>query len=235
MNNQFIRTRNLLGEEKYNKVISKKVIVFGVGGVGSATIEAFVRFGFKEITFVDYDKVDISNLNRQLFTTIDNVGMYKCLALRERINSINKQMKVNYLIKKLNKNIEEFQLEQYDYVIDAIDMITSKLDLIEYCSRNKINIISSMGTGNKVNPDSLKITDVYKTNNDPLAKVMRRELRKRRVKKLKVVSSDELPIIKSIRPDDKNKSTPFSASFVPPVSGYLMAGEVIRSFIEGVD
>lgn len=232
MNSQFIRTLNLLGDKEYERVTNKKVIIFGVGGVGSACIEAFVRFGFKQIDFVDFDTVDISNLNRQLFTTLDSVGMFKCIAMKERIQSINKQIKVNYKIKKILKNVEDFNLKEYDYVVDAIDMITSKLNLIEYCYKNKINIISSMGTGNKINPDKLKVLDVYKTNNDPLAKVMRRELSRRKVKRLKVVSSDELPLKRSIRNDGASKSTPFSTSFVPPVSGYLMAGEIIKTFIE---
>lgn len=232
---QFSRTINLIGDSQYEKVVNKKVIVFGVGGVGSATIEALVRFGFKSITFVDYDRVDISNLNRQIFSKYANVGMLKCLAMKERIHEINDDIKVDYFIKKLVDNVDQFELSEYDYVVDAIDMITAKLNLIEYCHKNNIKIISSMGTGNRIRPDLLTITDVYKTKNDPLAKVMRRELKKRNVKKLKVICSEEIPITKSIRSENSSKSTPFSASFVPPVSGYMIAGEIIKTFIEGAD
>lgn len=235
MRDQFSRTVDLISPKIYDQVIKKKIIVFGVGGVGSAVIEALVRFGFDSITFVDNDYVKLSNLNRQIFTKYSNVGMYKCLAMRDRINEINDSIEIKYFIRKVGSNLVDFNLESYDYVVDAIDMISSKLNLIEFCSKNKIPVISSMGTGNRVRADKLKITDIYKTTYDPLAKVIRKELKKRNIKRLKVVCSDELPIAKSMRSDIPSKSIPFSASYVPPVSGYMIAGEIIKTFIKGAD
>lgn len=228
MNDQFQRTRDLFGKDIYDKIRSKKVIVFGIGGVGSSAILSLVRFGFTNITYVDYDVVDITNLNRQVFTKHKSIGQYKCLALKDYIEEINKDINIYYFIKKLNGNISYFNLDNYDYVIDAIDTISAKLDLIEYCYNNDIYIISSMGTGNKLDPGKLEVKDIYETSYDPLAKVMRKELRARGVKKLKVVCSKEESLKKSIRIGGKNKSTPFSTSFVPPVSGYMMASEIIR-------
>lgn len=229
---QFERTIQVVGEDLFNELEDIKVIVFGVGGVGSATIEALTRMGLKEITIVDYDRVDLSNLNRQIFTTRDNVGMYKVLAERERLEAINPDIKVKYFIKKVNRdNLHKFKLEDYDYVVDAIDMVSSKLDLIYYCYKRKIKIFSSMGTGNKIDASNLKPMDIYSTAYDPLAKVMRRELKKRRIDKLKVISSTEIPLVKSKRKEGARKSTPGSMSYVPPISGYLMASEIFNDFM----
>ncbi|MDO5027050.1 MAG: tRNA threonylcarbamoyladenosine dehydratase [Tissierellia bacterium] len=232
MTNQFSRTLPIFPDGKYEKIIDKKIIVFGTGGVGSAAIESLVRFGFKSIAFVDYDRVDESNLNRQIFTDRKNIGMYKCLAMRDRIIEINPDIQVTYFIKRLGDDIEIFNLHDYDYVIDAIDTITSKINLIEYCNKEKIPLISSMGTGNRLDPCKLSIMDVYETSYDPLSKIMRHELKKRGIKKQKVVSSKEIPPIKSRRLEGGKKSTPFSVSYVPPVAGYMIASEVIKFLTE---
>lgn len=233
MTRQFERTIQVIGEDLFDQFSNLKIIVFGVGGVGSAAIEGLVRMGLKEITIVDYDRIDISNLNRQIFTTRDNVGMFKVLAERDRLLSINPDLRVKYYIKKIDMDsICLFDLDDYDYVVDAIDMVTAKIGLIDYCYKNKIKIFSSMGTGNKVDASNLKPMDLYKTNYDPLAKVMRRELKKRRVNKLKVISSTEVPLVKSKRRQGASKSTPGSMSYVPPISGYLMASEIFNDFLK---
>lgn len=232
MNNQFSRTRPIFPDGKYEDLISKKILVFGTGGVGSAAVEALVRFGFKSISFVDYDRVDESNLNRQIFSNRANVGMFKCLAMKDRMLAINPNLEVKYFIKKLTDNFDIFDLKTYDVVIDAIDTVSSKINLIEFCSKNKIALISSMGTGNRLDPGKLQIMDVYETSYDPLSKVIRHELRKRGIKKQKVVSSLEAPALKSKREPGANRSTPFSVSYVPPVAGYILAGEVIRILTE---
>lgn len=235
MNNQFSRTIGIFTKDKYEFITSRKIIVFGTGGVGSSAIEAIVRFGFNTISFVDYDRVDESNLNRQIFTKRSNIGMFKCLAIRDRILEINPNIEINYHIKKLTDNMEQFNLKRYDFVIDAIDSVSSKLNLIEYCHNNKIPIISSMGTGNRIDANKLTVMDVFDTSHDPLSKIMRRELRKRGIKKLKVISSKELPCIKSKREEGSKRSSPFSVSFVPPVSGYLMVSELINDLMEKYD
>lgn len=233
MKEQFSRTISLLGEQDFDKIINKKVIIFGVGGVGAACAISLARIGLKKLTIVDYDRVDISDLNRQVFTNLNNVGMYKCIALKNYIKSINPKIVINFKIKKILYNVEDFDLKSYDYVVDAIDLITAKINLIEYCFKNSIKIISSMGTGNRIDASKLEIIDIYKTSNDPLAKVLRSEFKKRGVKKLDVVFSSEIPYIKSKRIQGKNKSTPSSISFVPPVAGYIMASHVIMKFLKG--
>ena len=231
MNKQFSRTVGLLGQDDFNRIIDKKVIVFGCGGVGAATIESLARFGLKSICFVDFDRVDESNLNRQVFTTRENIGSYKCLALRDRIKEINTQIKVDYRIKKILNTPEDFKLEDYDYVVDAIYTVTGKLSLIDYCKKNSIKIISSMGAGNRLDPSKIRVMDIYETKNDALARVMRRELRKRSVNSLKVVCSEEKAIAKSVRNQTSNKSTPLSSSFVPAVAGYILAAEIIKDIL----
>ncbi|MDO4778583.1 MAG: tRNA threonylcarbamoyladenosine dehydratase [Tissierellia bacterium] len=232
MTNQFDRTITLLGDD-YNRIVNKKVIIFGIGGVGAACALALARIGIKKLTFVDFDRVDITNLNRQIFTDLHNVGMFKCIALKEYIERINTEIIIDYKIKKVLNNLNDFNLSEFDYVVDAIDLITAKLNLIEYCSKNNINIISSMGTGNRIDASKLQIVDIFSTKNDPLAKVVRRELKKRNVKKLDVVCSDEIPLKKSVREEERGKSTPSSISFVPPVSGYIMASYIIKKILKG--
>lgn len=235
------RTELIVGTEGIEKLRKSKVMVFGIGGVGSFTTEALARAGIGHLILVDNDTVDITNLNRQIHATLDSVGKAKVQLMKDRILTINPECKVD--------TIEEFILEEniadvipldVDYIVDAIDTITTKLGIAEYCTKNNINIISSMGTGNKMDPTRFRVTDVYKTTVCPLAKVMRHELKKRRVKKLKVVFSDELAAtpdpeqVKEFLKDNPNKrQIPGSISFVPPVAGMILAGEVIKDILRG--
>lgn len=246
LNEQLVRTQLLIGEEGIEKLQNSKVIVFGVGGVGSFATEALTRTGIGTIIIVDNDTVDISNLNRQIHATRETVDKVKVEVMKERMLLINPEC--NVITKKVfltADNISEIIPEDVDYVIDAIDSVTSKLALAEYCYKNDIKIIASMGTGNKLDPSQFKVADIYKTNVCPLAKVMRNELRKRRVKKLKVVYSEELPIKpqspkveapKKVEGEEitrlSKRQSPGSMSFVPGVAGMILASQVVRDLIE---
>ena len=228
--NEFCRTELLVGEEGINKLHNSKVIVFGIGGVGSFVVEALTRAGVGNLILVDNDTICISNLNRQIHATQATVGMIKVEAMKERVISINP--KCNVEAKQVfitADNISEIIPSDVDYVVDAIDTVTSKLALAEYCYKNNINI-SSMGTGNKMDPTQFRVSDVFKTKVCPLAKVMRHELRKRGVKKLKVVYSEEMPMTpdKGRAVPSAKRQTPGSISFVPPVAGMIIGGEVIK-------
>lgn len=226
----FSRLEMLIGEEQIQCLKNKKVIVFGVGGVGGYVVEALVRSGIEHITIVDNDKVSLSNLNRQIIATQETIGRKKVEVMKERIMSINPNCHVNSIeMFYLPENADEIHLKEYDYVIDAIDTITSKIELAVRCERDHILLISSMGTGNKMNPAMLEVSDIYKTSICPLAKVMRRELKKRQVKHLKVIYSKELPI-KVMQ--EGRKVTPGSNAFVPASAGLLIASEVIKDFIQ---
>ena len=247
--NSLIRTGLLIGIDGLEKLKNSRVIVFGVGGVGSFTVEALARAGVGEITLIDNDTVDISNLNRQIHATYETVDKVKVDVIKERILSINKDCNViTHRVFVNNDNIEELVPKDVDYVVDAIDTVTAKLGLAEYCYKNNIRIMSSMGTGNKLDPTKFKVTDVFKTKVCPLAKVMRHELRKRGVDKLKVVYSEEVPlkpmsptelgvIPKAPEKDGENttsitkRQTPGSISFVPPVAGMIIASQVIRDIL----
>ena len=229
--NEFCRTELLVGEEGINKLHNSKVIVFGIGGVGSFVVESLTRAGVGNLILVDNDTICISNLNRQIHATQATVGMVKVEAMKERVISINP--KCNVEAKQVfitADNISEIIPEDVDYVVDAIDTVTSKLGLAEYCYKNNINLISSMGTGNKMDPSQFRVSDVFKTKVCPLAKVMRHELRKRGVKKLKVVYSEEMPMTpdKGRAVQSAKRQTPGSISFVPPVAGMIIGGEVIK-------
>ena len=229
--NEFCRTELLVGEEGINKLHNSKVIVFGIGGVGSFVVEALTRAGVGNLILVDNDTICISNLNRQIHATQATVGMIKVEAMKERVISINP--KCNVEAKQVfitADNISEIIPSDVDYVVDAIDTVTSKLALAEYCYKNNINIISSMGTGNKMDPTQFRVSDVFKTKVCPLAKVMRHELRKRGVKKLKVVYSEEMTMTpdKGRAVPSAKRQTPGSISFVPPVAGMIIGGEVIK-------
>ena len=208
--NEFCRTELLVGEEGINKLHNSKVIVFGIGGVGSFVVEALTRAGVGNLILVDNDTICISNLNRQIHATQATVGMIKVEAMKERVISINPKCNV-----------------------EAIDTVTSKLALAEYCYKNNINIISSMGTGNKMDPTQFRVSDVFKTKVCPLAKVMRHELRKRGVKKLKVVYSEEMPMTpdKGRAVPSAKRQTPGSISFVPSVGGLTIASVVINDLL----
>ena len=228
MNNEFSRTETLLGLDKMNKLKNSRVIIFGVGGVGGYVIEALTRSGFKQIDIVDFDSVSITNINRQIIALHSTVGKLKIDVMKERMLDINPNIVVNtYPVFLDDTNIESFNLSQYDYVVDAIDSVTSKILLIEYCVKNNIKIISSMGTGNKLDPSLFKISDISKTSVCPLAKVIRYELRKRGINHLKVLFSTETPI-KNFVEGEGNKLAPSSISFVPSSAGLLIASEVIK-------
>ena len=225
------RTGLIIGDEGINKLKNSNVIVFGVGGVGSFAAEAIARAGVGNLTIVDFDDVDITNINRQLPALHSTVGKYKVEVMKDRILDINPDINIKAIREVYNKDTSESILcENYDYVVDAIDTVTSKLALAEYCYKNNINIISSMGTGNKMDPTQFRVSDVFKTKVCPLAKVMRHELRKRGVKKLKVVYSEEMPMTpdKGRAVPSAKRQTPGSISFVPPVAGMIIGGEVIK-------
>ena len=228
MSNEFLRTETLIGFDNMNKLKNAKVIVFGVGGVGGYVIEALTRSGFKQIDIVDFDSVSITNINRQIIALHSTVGKLKIDVMKERMLDINPNIVVNtYPVFLDDTNIESFNLSQYDYVVDAIDSVASKILLIEYCVKNNIKIISSMGTGNKLDPSLFKISDISKTSVCPLAKVIRYELRKRGINHLKVLFSTETPI-KNFVEGEGNKLAPSSISFVPSSAGLLIASEVIK-------
>ena len=229
--NEFCRTELLIGEEGIEKLNNSKVIVFGIGGVGSFVVEALTRAGVGNLILVDNDTICISNLNRQIHATQSKVGNIKVEAMKERVLSINPNCNVEAKQEFITAdNIEEIIPSDIDYVVDAIDTVTSKLALAEYCYKNDIKLIASMGTGNKMDPTQFRVTDVFKTKVCPLAKVMRAELRKRGVKKLKVVYSEEIPMVpnKGRAVPSQKRQTPGSISFVPPVAGMIIGGEVIK-------
>lgn len=229
--NEFCRTELLVGEEGIAKLHNSKVIVFGIGGVGSFVVEALTRAGVGNLILVDNDTICISNINRQIHARQSTVGMIKVEAMKERVISINPNCNVEAKQVFITaENISEIIQSDVDYVVDAIDTVTSKLALAEYCYKNNINIISSMGTGNKIDPTQFRVSDVFKTKVCPLAKVMRYELIKRGVKKLKVVYSEEMPMTpdKGRAVPSQKRQTPGSISFVPPVAGMIIGGEVIK-------
>ncbi|OFI07020.1 tRNA threonylcarbamoyladenosine dehydratase [Clostridium acetireducens DSM 10703] len=230
--NIFSRTELLIGGEALNKLKNSKVIIFGVGGVGSFAIEALVRAGLGNITIVDNDYISVSNINRQIHANFNTVGKYKVEVMKDRILSINPNCNVEYYKLFADKNnINSLLNKNIDYVIDAIDTVSSKLEIITWCKRNNVKIISSMGTGNKLNPTMFKIADIYETKVCPLAKVVRRELRKRNIECLKVLYSEEEPIKISKIQNESKKIIPGSISFVPPVAGMIIASEVIKDLI----
>ncbi|WP_297596809.1 tRNA threonylcarbamoyladenosine dehydratase [uncultured Cetobacterium sp.] len=228
----FQRTELLIGEDNLIKLKKSHVIVFGVGGVGGFTVEALVRAGVGEITVVDFDTVDLTNLNRQIIATQETIGKDKVEVIKERALSINPDIKINTYKEKFFYDKKEgiFSLDKrYDYIVDAIDIVTAKLDLIIIAKELNIPIISSMGTGNKINPMMLEIADINKTSVCPLAKVMRQELKKRRINKLKVIYSRELPMKPKRTENNREKQTNVgSISFVPSVAGLIIASEVIK-------
>ncbi|WP_050637242.1 tRNA threonylcarbamoyladenosine dehydratase [Candidatus Stoquefichus sp. SB1] len=229
----FSRFELLIGEEKLKQLQHQRIIVFGVGGVGGYVVEALVRSGIEHLTIVDNDEVSLTNLNRQIIATSKTIGKKKVQVMKERILSINPACHVETLeMFYLPKTADTIDLTQYDYVIDAIDTITAKIELALRCENAHIPLISSMGTGNKMNPAMLEVTDIYKTSVCPLAKVMRRELKARKVKHLKVVYSKEIPIKPSLSHEQTNKRmVPGSNAFVPSSAGLLIASEVIKDLL----
>lgn len=232
MKNQFSRTESILGKEALYKLNNSHVAVFGLGGVGGYVVEALVRSGIGAIDIIDNDKVDITNLNRQIIATASTIGKPKTDVMEQRILEINPEVKVKKHSLFFNKDTaENFDFSKYDYIIDAIDTVTSKIELIMLATSLNIPIISSMGTGNKLNPTELEVTDIYKTSVCPLARVMRYELKKRGIKKLKVVYSKEEPIKPQVSEESKGRHIPASAPFVPACAGLIIASEVVKDII----
>ncbi len=225
MKEQYIRTAMLFGEEAVEKLQKKRVIVFGIGGVGGHVVEVLARSGVGAIDLVDHDVVAVSNINRQLIATYDTVGRKKIQVMKERILSIQPECKVTlWDTFYLPEEAGQFPFAEYDYIVDAVDTVTAKIDLVLRAGEYHIPIISSMGTGNKADPTKLTVTDIYKTSVCPLAKVMRRELKKRGVERLKVVCSTEEAVIRS--------TPPGSNAFVPASAGLIIGSEVVKDLMK---
>ena len=222
----------MLGEDAMKRLAGTRVAIFGVGGVGGYALEALVRSGVGEIDVIDFDTVSESNINRQIIATEDSVGKYKVDVCRERALSINSEVKINAIRSFFSvDNADEFDLAKYDYIIDAIDTVSAKIELIVRAQAAGVKIISSMGAGNKLDPTRFEVSDIYKTSVCPLARVMRTELKKRGVKKLKVVYSKEEPIRRTVV--GSGRHAPGSIAFVPSVVGLIIAGEVIKDIAFG--
>lgn len=246
MLNQFSRTELLIGKEALERLSKAHVAVFGIGGVGGYVVEALVRSGIGNFDLIDDDKVCLTNLNRQIIATRDTIGRYKVEVMRERILSINSDAEVTtHRCFYLPENAQDFDFSSYDYVVDAVDTVTAKLEIVMRAKESNIPVISCMGVGNKLNPTQLEIADIYKTSVCPLAKVMRRELRKRGVDKLKVLYSKEEPITPLDDSEDtcrehcvcppgttrkctQRRAIPGSISFVPSAAGLIIASEVVK-------
>jgi len=239
MREQFVRTEALIGKNAMEKLQRSRVAVFGLGGVGGYVCEALVRSGIGHFDLIDHDKVSITNLNRQIIATHATIGLDKADVVKERMLSINPYAEIRlYKAFFLPENADEFTFKEYDYVVDAVDTVTAKIELVLRSQSAGVPVISSMGTGNKLDPGKLRIADIYETKVCPLARVMRRELRKRDVNALKVVYSEEIPV----RPADDEKSLlmgeapvgstrrdiPGSTAFVPAAAGLMIASEIVR-------
>ena len=232
MDTRFSRTELLLGESAMKRLKRSHVIIFGIGGVGGFVLEALARSGVGNIDIVDSDVVSESNINRQIYALDDTVGKYKVDVAAERIKQINPSVNVNaFTTFYLPETSNQFDFKEYDYIIDAIDTVTGKIDLVVNADKVNTPIISSMGTGNKLDPTKFEVADIYETSVCPLARVLRRELKERGIKKLKVVYSKEEPI-KTNCFDENNKMIPASIAFVPSVAGLIIAGEVIKDIIK---
>ncbi|MDO5148328.1 MAG: ThiF family adenylyltransferase [Oscillospiraceae bacterium] len=232
MADQFSRTQLIFGEEAMKKLSESRVAVFGIGGVGGHAAEALVRSGIGAIDIIDNDTVSETNINRQMVALHSTVGRYKVDVAKERITDINPDCRVNaYRIFYTPETAPEFDFTQYDYVVDAIDTVTGKIELIMNAQKCGTPVISSMGAGNKINPEMFEVADIYQTSVCPLARVMRNELKKRGVKKLKVVYSKEKAMAPVCQSDEKNefrRTLPGSTAFTPSVAGLIIAGEIIK-------
>ena len=244
--NQFSRTELLIGKEGVEKLANSRVAIFGIGGVGGYTVEALARSGVGELDLIDDDKVCLTNINRQIIATRKTVGQYKVDVAAERVHDIDPNIVVNtYKTFYTPETAEQFDFTKYDYVVDAIDTVTGKISLVMNAKKAKTPIICSMGAGNKVDPTAFEVTDIFKTSVDPLARVMRIELKKRGIRKLKVVYSKEVPLTPvddmatsckthcicpsgTARKCTQRRQVPGSNAFVPSVVGLIIAGEVIK-------
>lgn len=252
MLNRFSRTELLIGQEGMERLRDARVAVFGIGGVGGYTVEALARSGVGTLDLIDDDKVCLTNINRQIYATTKTVGKYKVDVAKERILEINPEAKVNiYKTFYLPDTAEQFDFSQYDYIVDAIDTVSGKLQLVVQAEKANVPIISSMGAGNKMDPTAFQVADIYKTSVCPLAKVMRRELKKRGIDHLKVVYSKEKPLVPiddmaiscktncicppgTERACTQRRQVPGSTAFVPSVVGLIIAGEVVKELIRGI-
>lgn len=228
MKEEFSRTALLIGEDAIDKLGSSKVAVFGVGGVGGYVVEALARSGVGAFVLIDNDTVSPSNINRQIIATLDTIGRNKTEVMRDRILSINQDASIEiYNTFYLPENADTVNLESCDYIVDAVDTITAKIEIIIQAKKIGIPVISSMGAGNKLDPARFEVTDIYRTSVCPLARVMRRELKKRDIESLKVVYSKEEAIV----PEGSSKRVPGSIAFVPSVAGLIIASEVVKDLI----
>lgn len=246
MQNQFIRTELIFGLENMKKLREARIAVFGVGGVGGYVVEALARSGVGTLDLIDNDRVSLSNINRQIYATHKTIGAYKVDVARERVLDIYPDAVVHtYQTFFMPETAEQFDFSSYDYIVDAIDTVTGKIELVLQAERAGVPIISSMGAGNKIEPAAFEVADIYQTTVCPLAKVMRRELKKRGIKKLKVVYSRERPVApvavrdgqelcqeESTAEGSKRRQIPGSNAFVPSVAGLIIAGEVIRDLTQ---
>ena len=233
MEDWIVRSKLLLGNEGIDKLQNSKVVIFGVGGVGGFVAEALARSGVGHFVLVDSDKVDITNINRQIIALNSTVGKLKVDVMKERISDINPEAEVEArACFYLPENADEFDFSEYSYVVDAVDTVSAKLSIIERAKQSNVPVISSMGAGNKLDASAFKVADIYKTNVCPLAKVMRRECKKRGIRDLKVVYSEEEPVKHSPDSDPQLKTSgrpaPGSIAFVPSVCGLIIAGEVVK-------
>lgn len=219
---QFSRTQMLLGQDAIELLNKKRVAIFGIGGVGGYVCEALVRSGIGAFDLIDSDKVSITNLNRQIIATHKTIGMYKVDVMKERMLDINPDVNVEiHRCFFLPENADDFSFQEYDYVVDAVDTVTAKIELILRAKKDGVPIISAMGAGNKLDPSRFKVADIYETTVCPLARVMRRELKKRDIESLKVVYSDETPI-------KTDADFPGSTAFTPAAMGLIIAGEIVK-------
>lgn len=229
---EFSRAEALIGKEALEKLKKSRVAVFGVGGVGGYVTEALARCNIGNLDLIDNDTVNITNINRQIIATHDSLGEFKTDAAKKRILCVNPSAQVNvYHTFFLPENSAEFDFSKYDYVVDAVDTVTAKLEIVSCAKKAAVPVISCMGTGNKLDAAAFEVADIFETSVCPLAKVMRRELRKRNISSLKVVYSKEEPI-KREAANNSEARIPGSVSFVPPVAGFIMAGEVIKDLIK---
>ncbi len=239
MLDRFSRTRLLLGGEGMERLQKARVAVFGLGGVGGYVCEALARSGIGALDLIDHDQVSLTNINRQIIALEKTVGRDKCDVMRERILDINPEAEVRvWKTFVLPENIREFPFAAYDYAVDALDTMAAKIAIVEEARRTGVPVISSMGTGNKRDPGRLRITDLFETETDPLSRVMRREMRRRGIDSLKVLSSDEPPLKPKTAEGEeqeikgRNRPVPGSTAFVPPAAGLLIAAEVVRELTE---
>lgn len=227
---QFERTELLFGSDAMEILKNSRVAVFGIGGVGGHTAEALVRSGIGAIDLIDNDEVCVSNINRQIFATVSTVGQLKTESAMKRLLDINPECKITvHNIFFMPETSGTIDFSQYDYVVDAIDTVTGKIEIIMRSEEAGVPVISSMGAGNKLNPTAFEVSDIYKTSVCPLARTMRHEMKKRGIKKLKVVYSKEQPFIPPERLSESGKRIPASNAFVPSVAGLIIAGEVIKN------